>query len=180
MSLFTVVIIIWVIYQLGISLLKKGNQQPARKFSDPLKLPDGRSIREAWQETSQGSWREQMQQALKNTSRQVEEWTVHSEPLQRDEAKDSIMDNTLTEGLGIKGTQGNGITQGSKKTNADEGMPDIGIGVEENPGETMPRGAQALCSPDFSMTNTELVQGIIWSEILGKPRALRPFRGPLS
>jgi len=168
MSVFTVVIIIWVIYQLGVSLLKKGKQ-------------DGRSIKEAWQETPQGSWREQMQQALKNTSRRVEEWTVHPEPLRTAESKNIIEDYIQTEGTSrIEGIQGTGITQGSKGTSTYEGMPGIEVGIEENPGDTMPRDAQALSRPCFSMTNTELVQGVIWSEILGKPRALRPFRGPRS
>ena len=172
MTSFTVVIIIWVIYQLVLSLLKKDNRKPAGKFPDPPKSPDGRSIREVWQEASRGSWREQMQQALKEASRQAEEWTAYAEPSKADEAENRPKDPMQTEGiLDSGGIQGAGITQGSKGTSAGEEMPGI---------DTMPRGAQVPSTPCFSLRDTDLVQGVIWSEILGKPRAQRPFRGPRS
>jgi hypothetical protein len=46
MSVFTVVIIIWVIYQLITTVIKKqGTQQTLGKLSDSFKLLDGRFIR---------------------------------------------------------------------------------------------------------------------------------------
>lgn len=181
MTSFTVVIIIWVIYQLVLSLLKKDNRKPAGKSPDPPKSPDGRSIREVWQEASRGSWREQMQQALKEASRQAEEWTAYAEPSKADEAGNRPKDPMQTEGIiGSGGIQGTGITQGSKGTSAGEEMPGIGAGIGTSSVDTMPRSAQVPGTPSFSLRDTELVQGVIWSEILGKPRALRPFRGPRS
>lgn len=173
MSGFTTVIIIWAIYQLGASLMKKGKQQ----------TPDGRSRRGAMQGTSQGSWREQMQQALQNSSRQMEEWTAHLQPLKSSESND-IEDGYVQIGgtRGSEGTQGTMGIRGIEGTSAVEGMPEVGIyrDTDENLGEGMPKVAQAMSGDGFSMTNRELVQGVVWAEILGKPRALHPFKGPRS
>ena len=169
MSVFTIVIIIWALYQLGVSLLKKGKQQtPGGKSSDPFKLPDGRSIRETIQGASQGSWREQLQQALQNASYQPESRTGSAE---------SSMDGYV-ETEGAQGTEG---TQGTNETNNHVGILGAGAysSTEEAPQQKVPGIPQTTMAPiRFSLTERELVQGVMWAEILGKPRALRPFRGP--
>ncbi|HBV86691.1 MAG TPA: hypothetical protein DEF42_08605 [Desulfosporosinus sp.] len=170
MSVFTVVIIIWVIYQLGISLIKKGKQQAPRRFSDPLNLPDLRSIRETLQETPQGSWREQIQQAL-NSSRQAEE----AEPLK------SIPQRGFTEDyLQKEGAQGTGVNLGVNEVNTYRKMDEVEE-YRDSEGDFSQRIAGAVQEDNkfkLAMTEKELVRGVVWAEILGKPRAMSPFRGP--
>ncbi len=182
MSVFTVVVIIWVIYQLGLSFMKKDKQQAQGKFSGPIKLPDIRSIRETLLETPKGSWREQMQQALEKSSRQVQEWTDDSDPFRPTVSKESGQNNNRTEGTletqGAGTIQGTGVTQGVKGTPSYEGG--VYPCAKDNHGEKVPRGTQAMSSISLAVTKRELVQGVVWSEILGKPRALNPFRGPRS
>jgi len=159
MSVFTVVIIIWVIYQLVISLIK-GKRQTPGKFPDPFKFPDLRTIRETQREVPQGSWREQMQQALNK----------------------DIMDDCLQveETKGVETNRGAGITQGIKATTLYEAEQGIGVdfGNQENLEKGISKGSQAKSNPCFSITKNELVQGVIWAEVLGRPRALNPFKGP--
>ena len=162
MSVFTVGIIIWVIYQVGISLIKKGKQQAPRKFSDPHNLPDIRSIREAMQETSPGSWREQIQQALQNSSRQTEEGRSVTEDYLQQE--------------GTQGTEGN---LGLNAVNTYQVMDEVEVSPdsEGNLGQSAAGSAQGE-NFRLAMTEKDLVQGVVWAEILGKPRAMSPFRGP--
>ncbi|GAB6153377.1 hypothetical protein JCM17380_21270 [Desulfosporosinus burensis] len=171
MSGLTVVIIIWVIYQVGVSLMKKGKQQTPRNFPDPFKLPDGRSIKEAIQGASQGSWREQLKQALENGPYQAGS-LESNKPMGFEENKEYYVETEGTQG--IEGTQGV------------EGTSDyVGIlgskaykNAEETPSEEWTRNPTGLCGASLALTKRELVQGVMWAEILGKPRAMRPFRGP--
>lgn len=161
MSVFTVVIIIWIIYQLIVSLIKKGKQQTPGKV--------------------QGSWREQIQQASQKNSRQVEEWTVPGESLKSAIPEGFMHDYVQTEGTqGIEGTQGVEGIQGIEGTSAYEGTIKVYQDIEESPDERMPKGAQATSGNCFSIKKKEFVQGFIWAEVLGKPRAFHPFRGPRS
>lgn len=164
MSLFTVVIIIWVIYQLGVSLMKKGKQQTPGKFSDPFKLPDSRSIREAIQGTSQGSWREQLKQVLEAGS------LKSTEPEDFEESQDYYVETEGTQG--IEGTQG---VEGTSEYVGLQGLEAYKSAVE-TPDEAMAKNPSGFSGA--SVTERELVQGVIWAAILGKPRAMHPFRGP--
>jgi hypothetical protein len=79
---------------------------------------------------------------------------------------------------GIEGTSGIEGTQGIEGTSGYEGN----WGIKGTPGQ----GVQALAStprreavygflnPDFRLNEQEILQGIIWAEVLGRPRALRP------
>lgn len=49
------------------------------------------------------------------------------------------------------------------------------LSSENTPNYAKPPRGEFL--EDFQVTENDLVQGVIWSEILGRPRALRPFRG---
>jgi len=172
MSFFTVVIIIWAIYQLIVSVIKKnGTRQTPGKLSDTFKLPDGRFIRDLIQGTSRGTWREQLKQALENGPYQAGS-LKSTKPKDFEETKDYYVETEGTQG--IEGTQG---TEGTSEY--------IGIlGAEaykstvETPSEEMARNPSGLSGVHLSLTERELVQGIMWAEILGKPRAMRPFRGP--
>lgn len=199
MSVFTVVIIIWVIYQLGISLMKKGKQQAPGNFSERFKLPDGRSIREALQEISQESGSSQSPQPRRFTDVFAQgtwgtEGTQGVEGTRGTEGTQGVEGTWGTEGTqGVEGTWGTEGTQGVEGTWGTEGTQGVegtseyrgtgGIEVcppdtERETGEKIPRVAQKQSGFGFPTTENQLVQGIVWAEILGKPRALHPFRGP--
>lgn len=178
MSVFTVVIIIWAIYQLIASVIKKNStQQTPGKLSDSFKLPDGRFIREVIQGTSHGTWREQLKQALENGPYQAGS-LESTKPKDSEEIKDHYVETEGTQG--IEGTQGVEGTQGTEGTSEYVGI--LGLeaykSTEETPSEEMARNSSGLSNVHLSLTERELVQGVMWAEILGKPRAMRPFRGP--
>jgi hypothetical protein len=50
--------------------------------------------------------------------------------------------------------------------------------TKETSSEEMARNPSGLSGVHLSLTERELVQGVMWAEILGKPRAMRPLRGP--
>lgn len=168
MSAFTVVIIIWAIYQLIASVIKKsGMQQTTGKLPDSLKLPEGSSITDVIQGISRGTWREQLKQALENGPYQAG-------PLESTKSKDfkQVKDyNAEAEGTqGIEGIQGTTEYVGILGAEAYKST--------EIPSERMVSNASALSGIQLSLTERELVQGVIWAQILGKPRAMHPFRGP--
>jgi hypothetical protein len=82
--------------------------------------------------------------------------------------------------LGIEGTPGIEGTQGIEGTPGIEGS----WGLKGTPGQGvqalayMPRSeaVYGFLKPDFQLNEQELLQGIIWAEVLERPRALRPFR----
>ncbi|MHB8126299.1 MAG: hypothetical protein ACYDEJ_11795 [Desulfitobacteriaceae bacterium] len=97
------------------------------------------------------------------------------------------------EGLpGVEGTQGIEGTSGEEGTSGIEGNFGIGTpgreGIYRTEGTLQPGGNQGgtdeSCKEgQFGFLNLalplrerELVQGIVWAEVLGRPRALRPFR----
>jgi len=168
MSAFTVVIIIWAIYQLIASVIKKsGMQQTPGKLPDSLKLPEGSSITDVIQGISRGTWREQLKQALENGPYQAG-------PLESTKSEDfkQVKDyNAEVEGTqGIEGIQGTTEYVGILGAEAYKST--------ETPSERMVSNASALSGIQLSLTERELVQGVIWAQILGKPRAMHPFRGP--
>ncbi len=174
MSVFTVVIIIGVIYQLVTAVTKKqGTQRTPGKSADPFKLPDGRFIGDAIQGIH-GTWREQLKQALENASNQAG-------PLQPTNPKDfeEITDYYVeTEGTEeIDRTQG---IQGIEGTSDYVGIPRLEAykRIVEAPRKEMAMNSSGLNGGSLSLTERELVQGVMWSVILGKPRAMHQFRGP--
>jgi len=177
MSVFTVVIIIWAIYQLIITVLKKsGTPQTLGKRSDSLNLPDGRFLRNLIQATSRGTWREQLKQALENGPYPAESLRS-TRPTDAEEPKNYDVE---TEGnQGIERTQGVVETQGTEETSEYVGI----LGAEaykstvEIPAVESAINPSGLSDVSRSLTERELVQGVIWAEILGKPRAVHPFRG---
>ncbi|ODA42660.1 hypothetical protein [Desulfosporosinus sp. BG] len=180
MSIFTVVIIIWAIYQLMVSVMKKsGRQQVPSKPSDPFRLPDGRFIRDVIQGTSFGNWKEQLKQALENVPYQTGSLRS-TKPNDFEAPEDYYVETEGTQG--IEGTQGTEGTQGIEGTSDYVGI--LGLeaykSTEEIPREEVAKEPLGLRGIELSLTERELVQGVIWAEILGKPRSLRPFRGPRS
>lgn len=184
MSFFTVLIIIWVIYQVIVAVMKKkGTQQTLGKLVDSIKLPDGRPMRDVIQGTSRGTWREQIRQAMENGPYQA--GTMNSPKLRdHEETKDYYIETEGTEG--VEGTQGIEGTQGTEGTQGIEGTGDyVGIlgleaykGAKQTPIEEIANNPSGLSGLQLSLTEREIVQGVLWAEILGKPRAIRPFRGP--
>ena len=172
MSFFTVLIIIGAIYQLVTAVTKKkGIQQTPRKLSDSSRPPKVPSLRDVIQGTSSGTWREQLKQALKNGRYQA--GTLEpTKPGALEENEDYY--NETDE---IHETQGVEIIQGTSEH--------VGIlgseaykNAKEIPGQKMDRKPSNLKAVHHTLTQRELVQGVIWAEILGKPRAMHSFRGP--
>ncbi len=177
MSIFTVIIIIGAIYQLVVSVNKKKDvQQAPRKVSDTLKIPDIPSIGDVIQGISRGTWKEQLKQALENGSSQagsLESTTPN--------VFEETMDYVETEGTqGMEGTQGSEGTQGTEGTSDYVGIlgAEAYKSTEETPGTKMGMNPPSLRDFQLSLTQNELVQGVMWAEILGKPRAMHPYRGP--
>ncbi|MDD2235028.1 MAG: hypothetical protein PHZ11_08210 [Desulfitobacteriaceae bacterium] len=75
---------------------------------------------------------------------------------------------------GIEGTSGYEGIQGIEGTSGYEGIQ----GIEGTPGQRAQafEVASGFLNPDFYPNKQELLQGIIWAEVLGRPRALRSFR----
>lgn len=159
MSVFTVGIIIWAIYQLIVSVIKKnGTQQTPGRLSGPFKLP----------ETSRGTWREQLKQAMENGPYQAES-LKSTKPKDFKQIKDYHLE--------IEGTQEIEGTPGTTEYAGILGQ-EAYKSLEETPSEEMARNSSDLSGVHLSLTEREFVQGVMWAEILGKPRAMRPFRGP--
>lgn len=86
---------------------------------------------------------------------------------------------------GYEGTQGIEGTAGTEGTLGREGTPGYeGYWSKGIPGERIPvlipipqkEAVFGFFDSDFHPNEQELLQGIIWAEVLGPPRALRPFR----
>ncbi|MDR3602017.1 MAG: hypothetical protein P4L49_16270 [Desulfosporosinus sp.] len=181
MSVFTVVIIVWVIFQVIASVIKKqGMLQTPAKRSDAFKLPDGRSVKDVIQGISRGTWREQLKKAMENGPYQA--GALAATKLEDfEEIKDSYVETEVAPEIkGIPATQ---VSQGIQGRN--EYIATLGLEADKttegNPGEEITssnscdsRGVQ------LALTERKLVQGVIWAEILGKPHGLRPFSGPRS
>jgi len=176
MSFFTVVIIIGAIYQLYTAVTKKkgppGTQQTPGKRPDSLKLPDVRSIGDVMQGISRGTWKEQLKQALENGSNQAGT-LASTEPEAFEETKDYFVK--------AEGNQGNQGTQGIGRTSENIGL--LGAEAYKSTAEIPAVEDKGMNPSDLrgfqpSLTQRDLVQGVIWAEILGKPRAMHPYRGP--
>ena len=176
MSFFTVVIIIGAIYQLYTAVTKKkgppGTQQTPGKRPDSLKLPDVRSIGDVMQGISRGTWREQLKQALDNASYEAGPLAT-TKPEAFEETKDYF-----AKAEGNEGTKG---TQGIERTSEHSGI--LGAEAYKSTAEIPPveeKGMNPSGLRGFqpSLTQRDLVQGVLWAEILGKPRAMHPYRGP--
>ena len=155
MSPFTVVIIIWVIYKLITSVIKKSGIQQTQGIP-------------------RGTWREQLKQAMENGSYQAGPLELRK-PKDFEESKDDFVETEASQSL--KGTQG------TEETSEYLGI----LGAEaykktdEASSQEMVRNApdqRSLSGVHLSLGERELVQGVMWAQILGKPRAMHPYRGP--
>jgi hypothetical protein len=186
MSVFTTVIIIWAIFQVIVSVLKKsGKQQTPGKPSDPFKLPDGRFIKESFQGTFLGSWRDQLTRGLQDASYKEEEQA--KEAIETIEAKEEGYKEDTVRGVSLIRTNSQdleGAKDGSvraERTAGNKGISEIeGYTKERAFPEEPTKIPQQSSDFQLSLTEREVVLGVMWAEILGKPRGLRPFRGPRS
>jgi hypothetical protein len=175
MGIFTYVIIIWAIYKLITSLVtKKGTMKTPRNLADSLKLPEGSSIREVIQGISRGTWREQLKQAMENGSYQA--GSLKSPKPMALELPEAYYVET-------EGTQGIEGTQGTEGTSEYVGIlgAEAYKSIDLVPSEEMSRNRteQGIMGGfRLPVTEKDLVQGVMWAEILGKPRAMHPYRGP--
>lgn len=118
-------------------------------------------------------------------------WPVEIEGTAGIEGTEGIEGTAETEGTA--GVEGSASSEG---TTGSEGSADIEgtAGIEGTQGregklvskETQERAlpapgeaAAGFFAPDFKIDEQELRQGVIWAEVLGRPRALRPFRSSL-
>jgi hypothetical protein len=114
------------------------------------------------QGTPGGTWREQLKQALENGPYKA--GTLQPDnPMESEEINNSYVEAEETQG--ISEYVGLLDSEAYKST-------------EETPGEEIVNNpAKSRCA-NISLTKSELVQGVMWAEILGKPRAMHPYRGP--
>ncbi|MDI6880477.1 MAG: hypothetical protein QMC95_16725 [Desulfitobacteriaceae bacterium] len=115
-------------------------------------------------------------------------WLENKPPLWADPYKDKeVAEAEGQEGvwgdegrvLGTEGTQGVEGTPGSEGVSVDSGKAGTSGGLTLT--EVRHNGNRSSAdelSLTIGLSEGELVQGIIWAEILGKPRALRRFHGP--
>lgn len=73
---------------------------------------------------------------------------------------------------GIEGTWGDEGTQGIEGTSSYKSVRRI----ETIPSTPQREAVSGFFNPNFHPNEQELLQGIIWAEVLGRPRAVRPFR----
>lgn len=174
MSFFTVLIIIGAVYQLYTAVTKKkGPQETPGELPDSHNVPGRGFNRDVIQGTSGGTWREQLKQALDNVAKQAE--SLQSiKPKAIEVTKDHYVQTVNTQATtavpGTAGTQGASGYVGIIGAEAYKSKETPSEGTVQNPFESS--GIQ------LSLTEKEVVQGVMWAEILGKPRAMRPFRGP--
>ena len=76
---------------------------------------------------------------------------------------------------GIQGVEGRAGVEGTLGTEGIGSFSSLPMKDQKKEAKNQQAGN---ASPIFQPTDSELVQGIIWAEVLGKPRALKPFRGP--
>ncbi|HEY8910878.1 MAG TPA: hypothetical protein VIM51_11455 [Desulfosporosinus sp.] len=146
-------------------------QQAPGTPSESFKLSDRRFLRDAIQGISNGTWREQLKQALENGPYQAE--TLKS--MKAKQFEETENDYAETEGTqGVEGTQGIEGTSEYVGILGEEGYKSTKASISGD----MVRNPSDLSDVHLSLTERELVQGVMWAEILGKPRAMRPFRGP--
>lgn len=172
MSVITLLIIGFVVYS-----LINGVGDNARKWMKPegFPRPEGR------QTPRQGTFRELL-----------EEWTREAQgdrPERREPARKpvpTVSDDRRyrsrndrsyrsPEGTSTEGMQGDEGRPGVEGTPGTEGSPRY-ASVSGELAETAPRPKEA--APTVQVDNQALMQGVIWAEVLGKPRALKPFHGP--
>lgn len=86
------------------------------------------------------------------------------------------------EGASTEGMQGDEGRPGIEGTPGTEGSSRYGTGYAAASGglaEAAPRPPEAApAAPAVPLDSQALRQGVIWAEVLGRPRALKPFRGP--
>lgn len=200
MRIFTIIIIAWVVYQLVVYFLKKSEQQSAKNFSGPYKIP------------TLESWQEQLKQASDKGPYRVGSFDLR-EPKRFEEIQNYYYGTEGTQGVegtwgvegiqgvegtwgvegtqgveGIEGTEGTQGVEGIEGVEGTQGIEGIGnyvgiLGQEAYKSAGAPlqeknRGASGLSGVHCFSTQSGLAQAVIWAEILGKPRALRPFKGP--
>jgi len=172
MEFFTVVIILWAIFQAIVAAIKKKDipQTPGKlSLSGSSKLPNGGLVRDVIEGISRGTWKEQLKQALENGPYQAEP-LESTQPKVFEDARDYYVETEGTQGL--EGTQG---TEGTSEYIGILGL-EAYKPTEETPREE--RNPSGLSGVSLSLTEGQLVQGVMWAEILGKPRARHPFKGP--
>lgn len=77
---------------------------------------------------------------------------------------------------GLEGTSGKEGTSGSEGMLMRESPGESSLNLDRTIGESTGNTGRELVYPDFSELREEnFVQGIIWAEVLGKPRTLRPY-----
>jgi hypothetical protein len=79
---------------------------------------------------------------------------------------------------GTSGVEGSGDGEGAAGIEGTQGREGKWV-IRETPGAVLTapgEAASGFFAPDFKLDERELRQGVIWAEVLGRPRALRPFR----
>ncbi len=192
LKIFTFIVIAWVFYQLGVHYLQKEKQHNTRNSSGPFKIPP----MESWQELLRqdpekgprqvGSFDLTELKRFENTG----DYYFETEGTQGIEGNSGIERTWGAEGaLGIEGTSGIDGYRGIEGTRGIEGAFGIegtdkyagmlgqevykSAGVPDQKKTGYPSGSGGV---HLSLSQRELVQAVVWAEILGKPRALRPFK----
>lgn len=188
MEVITFLTIVFAIYAFGASINKKG-QQPSRKLYEPWKPTARPTLRDVFQEMSSMTGKRPISQGtrydpykyveLEAAKGQEGEWGDEGRPDEEEGA------------MGVEGMMGSEGTPGIEGTASSEGLSLERISMEQGAvfginqppvlnGKENPKVPIGNGNDGFPVTENVLMQGVIWAEILGKPRALRPYRGPRS
>ena len=192
-DIFTYVIVIFFVYQLifiilsKMGLLKKQKKPPALP-----RVQKSTPYNELSQTTPQEAWKEQLKQLLENSaysggkpepSAGTDRPAAQYAPADRSRGVESAFEFKEVSGKEKPAKKGTA----KERTAGTEYFRNDGIRVLESQG--FGREKPVLPAPSaqkftrggsvpFTLREQDIVQGIVWAEILGKPRARRPFRGP--
>lgn len=180
-ELITTAVIVYVVYQLMVVILqKKDPQKGTKKPGSSPRSPGEGTLRELLQETSRENWQEQLKKVLENSSSPAARPTPTVKPRPAAELMPADKPGSLSDYyVPLEGTQGVEGTPGVEGTGDYIGIlgPE-GYMSDRNTGGLGRGGDSAIVSGVLpTLTEDDLRKGIVWGEILGKPRAIRPFRG---
>lgn len=181
MNIITLLIIGLVIYGL---ISGVGNN--AKKWMDPEGFP--RPQRR--QTRGPGSFREMLEEWVREAQEERPNWEKPYGGGQPQRPSPTVFDDrkyrprtdrtySSLEGESTEGMQGDEGRPGIEGTAGTEGSRQS-ISRNSEPAEAAPRQEGVTPSVQVKVDEQALLQGVVWAEILGRPRALKPFRGPRS
>ncbi len=182
MDIISLAITAFVIYSLYTAFKEKNaGRSPGRQNPPWMRPPAPTPQRERFEEKPSDLWLESKPPLWADPYKDKEVAEAEGqEGVWGDEGRPVMDASPGSEGMmGTEGSEGVEGTPGSEGVSVDSGK--AGTSGGDAFAEAKHNGQRSSAdelSLSIGLSEGELVQGIIWAEILGKPRALRRFHGP--